>query len=82
MCIRDRDYTDLKNLKTTEIEAERFLHDGGLDSTKRYFITAANARGKLVVIDTKEGLSLIHISIDNPAPSALRPHPSQSGGAR
>lgn len=49
------DYTDLKNLKVTEIEAERFLHDGGLDSTKRYFITAANARGKLVVIDTKEG---------------------------
>jgi Cytochrome D1 heme domain len=27
------DYTDLKNLKTVEIEAERFLHDGGLDST-------------------------------------------------
>ena len=49
------DYTDLKNLKTTEIEAERFLHDGGLDSTHRYFITAANARNKLVVIDTKEG---------------------------
>lgn len=49
------DYTDLKNLKITEIEAERFLHDGGLDSTKRYFITAANARGKLVVVDTKEG---------------------------
>ncbi|MFV0408443.1 MAG: cytochrome D1 domain-containing protein [Paracoccus sp. (in: a-proteobacteria)] len=49
------DYTDLKNLKITEIEAERFLHDGGLDSTHRYFITAANARGKLVVIDTKEG---------------------------
>jgi nitrite reductase (NO-forming)/hydroxylamine reductase len=49
------DYTDLKNLRTTEIEAERFLHDGGLDSTHRYFITAANARGKLVVIDTKEG---------------------------
>ncbi len=48
------DYTDLKNLKITEIEAERFLHDGGLDSTHRYFITAANARGKLVVIDTKE----------------------------
>lgn len=48
------DYTDLQNLKTVEIEAERFLHDGGLDSTHRYFITAANARGKLVVIDTKE----------------------------
>lgn len=49
------DYTDLENLTTTEIEAERFLHDGGLDSTRRYFITAANARNKLVVIDTKEG---------------------------
>ncbi|MDO5371090.1 nitrite reductase [Paracoccus sp. (in: a-proteobacteria)] len=49
------DYTDLKNLKITEIETERFLHDGGLDASKRYFITAANARGKLVVIDTQEG---------------------------
>jgi nitrite reductase (NO-forming)/hydroxylamine reductase len=48
------DYTDLKNLKTTEIEAERFLHDGGFDSTHRYFLVAANARGKIAVIDTKE----------------------------
>ena len=49
------DYSDIKNLKTTEIEAERFLHDGGLDSTKRYFLVAANARGKVAVVDTKEG---------------------------
>ncbi|MBU2582571.1 MAG: nitrite reductase [Alphaproteobacteria bacterium] len=49
------DYSDIKNLKTTEIEAERFLHDGGLDSTKRYFLVAANARHKVAVIDTKEG---------------------------
>ena len=49
------DYSDIKNLKTTEIEAERFLHDGGLDSTKRYFLVAANARGKIAVIDTKQG---------------------------
>ena len=49
------DYTDLKNLKTTEIEAERFLHDGGLDSTHRYFMVAANARNKIAVVDTKEG---------------------------
>ena len=48
------DYSDIKNLKVTEIEAERFLHDGGFDSTKRYFLTAANARGKVAVIDTKE----------------------------
>jgi nitrite reductase (NO-forming)/hydroxylamine reductase len=49
------DYSDLENLKITEIEAERFLHDGGLDSTQRYFLVAANARGKIVVIYTKEG---------------------------
>jgi nitrite reductase (NO-forming)/hydroxylamine reductase len=48
------DYTDLKNLKTVEIDAERFLHDGGLDSSKRYFLVAANQRGKIAVIDTKE----------------------------
>ena len=49
------DYSDIKNLKQTEIEAERFLHDGGFDSTKRYFLVAANARGKVAVIDTKTG---------------------------
>jgi nitrite reductase (NO-forming)/hydroxylamine reductase len=48
------DYSDIKNLKTTEIEAERFLHDGGFDSTKRYFLVAANARGKVAIVDTKE----------------------------
>ncbi|WP_372613454.1 cytochrome D1 domain-containing protein [Aquicoccus sp.] len=66
------DYTDLKNLKTTEIEAERFLHDGGLDSTRRYFITAANARNKLVVIDTKEG-KLVAITDTE----GLTPHPGR-----
>ena len=48
------DYSDLKNLKITEIEGERFLHDGGFDSTKRYFLVAANARNKVAIVDTKE----------------------------
>jgi nitrite reductase (NO-forming)/hydroxylamine reductase len=48
-------YQDIKNLNVTTIETERFLHDGGFDSTKRYFLTAANARNTIVVIDTKEG---------------------------
>mgnify|MGYP005850778755 CR=1 FL=1 len=47
-------YEDIKNLKVTAIEAERFLHDGGFDSTKRYFLVAANARNKIAIIDTKE----------------------------
>jgi nitrite reductase (NO-forming)/hydroxylamine reductase len=49
------DYTDLDNLKVTSIEAERFLHDGGIDRTGRYFLVAANARNKVAVVDMKEG---------------------------
>jgi len=52
--IRLVDYSDIKNLKETEIEAERFLHDGGLDSSKRYFMVAANARNRVAVVDMKE----------------------------
>ncbi len=47
------DYSDLANLKTTEIAAARFLHDGGWDSTKRYFLVAANQSNKVAVVDTK-----------------------------
>jgi len=49
------DYSDIKNLKTTTIESAKFLHDGGWDSTKRYFLVAANASNQVAVIDTKEG---------------------------
>lgn len=47
-------YQDIKNLKVTAIEAERFLHDGGFDRTGRYFMVAANARHRIAIIDTKE----------------------------
>ncbi len=47
-------YSDLDNLSITTLDAARFLHDGGWDSTKRYFITAANQSNKLAVIDSKE----------------------------
>ncbi len=49
------DYSDVKNLKETTIETAKFLHDGGWDATKRYFLVAANASNKVVVVDTKEG---------------------------
>jgi nitrite reductase (NO-forming)/hydroxylamine reductase len=48
------DYSDLNNMKTTTIDAARFLHDGGFDSTGRYFLVAANASNKVAVVDTKE----------------------------
>ncbi|SEK88325.1 nitrite reductase (NO-forming) / hydroxylamine reductase [Atopomonas hussainii] len=49
------DYTDLKNLKTTTIESAKFLHDGGWDYSKRYFMVAANASNKVAAVDTKDG---------------------------
>jgi nitrite reductase (NO-forming)/hydroxylamine reductase len=49
------DYSDINNLKTTEIAAARFLHDGGWDASKRYFLVAANQSHKIAVVDTKEG---------------------------
>jgi nitrite reductase (NO-forming)/hydroxylamine reductase len=48
------DYSDIDSLSITDIEAARFLHDGGWDSTKRYFMTAANQSDKVAVIDSKE----------------------------
>ena len=47
-------YKDLTNLKITSINAAQFLHDGGMDSTGRYFMVAANASNKIAVVDTKE----------------------------
>jgi nitrite reductase (NO-forming) / hydroxylamine reductase len=49
------DYRDLSNLKIKMIEAAPFLHDGGFESTHRYFMDAANASNKIAVIDTKDG---------------------------
>ncbi len=47
------DYSDLDNLKMTSINAARYLHDGGWDSTHRYFMSAANKSNKIAVIDSK-----------------------------
>ena len=49
------DYSDIKNLKTTTIESAKFLHDGGFDASKRYFMVAANASNKVAAVDTKTG---------------------------
>ena len=49
------DYSDIKNLKSTTIESAKFLHDGGWDASKRYFLVAANASNKIAAVDTKTG---------------------------
>ena len=49
------DYSDINNLKTTTINSAKFLHDGGWDASKRYFLVAANASHKVAAVDTKTG---------------------------
>ena len=44
-------YEDIENLTITTIGTAQFLHDGGWDSTHRYFMTAANNSDKIAVID-------------------------------
>jgi len=48
------DYSDFNNLKITTIDAALYLHDGGWESTHRYFMSAANKSNKIAVIDSKE----------------------------
>jgi len=64
-------YEDLENLQVTTINAERFLHDGGFDSTGRYFLVAANARDKVAVVDTKERKLVALIE------TGIKPHPGR-----
>jgi nitrite reductase (NO-forming)/hydroxylamine reductase len=48
------DYSNIDDLTVTDIGAAKFLHDGGWDRTKRYFMTAANQSDKIAVVDSKE----------------------------
>ncbi|WP_319928121.1 cytochrome D1 domain-containing protein [Vreelandella zhuhanensis] len=47
-------YENLDALSTVEIATSRFLHDGGWESSGRYFMTAANESNQIVVIDAQE----------------------------
>ncbi|MGM9513738.1 cytochrome D1 domain-containing protein [Roseateles sp. DB2] len=65
------DYSDLNALKTTEIGTARFLHDGGWDSSKRYFMVAANQSNKIAAVDAKEGKLAALVDVDK------IPHPGR-----
>ena len=72
-------YSDLDNLGITEINAARFLHDGGWDASKRYFMVAANQSNKVAVVDTKDGKleSLVDVGkIPHPGRGANFVHPN------
>jgi len=72
------DYSDIDSLKTTTLQAARFLHDGGWDASKRYFLTAANQSDKIAVIDSKDQkvTALIDVGkIPHPGRGANFTHP-------
>lgn len=48
------DYSNLDAMTVTTLDAARFLHDGGWDSTRRYFLAAANQSNKVVVVDSRD----------------------------
>jgi len=64
-------YADPNNPTIKMIEAERFLHDGGLTMSKRYFMVAANQANKVAVIDLQEGK--LEALVETPA----IPHPGR-----
>jgi nitrite reductase (NO-forming)/hydroxylamine reductase len=73
------DYSNLNALKTTEIGSAPFLHDGGWDSSKRYFMVAANNSNKIAAIDAKQGelAGLIEVGkIPHPGRGANFIHPT------
>ncbi|MDH5638244.1 MAG: nitrite reductase [Nitrospinota bacterium] len=65
------DYSDIENVNITMIEGERYLHDGGWDSTHRYFMPAANMKDTMVVIDTKERKRVARFEV------GTKPHPGR-----
>ncbi|MDH3289040.1 MAG: nitrite reductase [Betaproteobacteria bacterium] len=64
-------YEDIDNLSVTTIGAARFLHDGGWDRTKRYFLTAANQSDKIAIVDSKERRLTALVDVDK------IPHPGR-----
>ncbi len=67
------DYSDLDKIdeNTAKIPSAQFLHDGGWDQSGKYFIVAANASNKLVVIDVpnKKLETIIDVGV--------KPHPGR-----
>ncbi len=67
------DYSDLDKIdeNTAKIPTAQFLHDGGWDHSGKYFLVAANAVNKIVVIDVdnKKLETIIDVGI--------KPHPGR-----
>jgi nitrite reductase (NO-forming) / hydroxylamine reductase len=65
------DYTDPNAPSIKMLEAERYLHDGGWDASRRYFLVAANQANRVAVVDAIDGA--MEALVDTPA----IPHPGR-----
>jgi nitrite reductase (NO-forming)/hydroxylamine reductase len=59
------------------VEAERYLHDGGWDSSGRYLLMAANARNTISVIDTQTQELVANIDT-----KGVTPHPGRGANIK
>ncbi|MCB1856158.1 MAG: c-type cytochrome [Halieaceae bacterium] len=69
-------YSDLDAITVTTLEAARYLHDGGWDSSHRYFLTAANQSNIIAVVDSKER------EIEALIPAEKIPHPGRGANIK
>jgi len=65
------DYSKPDFPMVSKIPTERFLHDGGLDHTGRYFMVAANMRDQIVVVDLQEKKMAAKFE------TGIKPHPGR-----
>ncbi len=65
------DYSQPDFPMVSKIAAERFLHDGGWDNDKRYFMVAANMRNQIAVVDVKEKKLVTKFE------TGIKPHPGR-----
>lgn len=70
------DYTNPLKPGITEIPTARFLHDGGWDATKKYFLVAANASNKIVVIDVPNK------KLEAVIETGIKPHPGRGANIK
>jgi len=65
------DYSKPDFPMVTKVAAERFLHDGGYDHTKRYLLSAANMKNQMAIIDLKEKKLVAKVE------TGIKPHPGR-----
>jgi len=70
------DYTDPKKPQSTQIPSARFLHDGGWDATGKYFLVAANASNKVVVVDVPNK------KLEAIVETGIKPHPGRGANIK